>query len=112
MVLEPITWVVMLGAIGSLWGVGGWSMYRTLSDEERKLKLIERQGTIDTYSPTALAELRTWIEENPDDPYWAEAVRRHDECVEILQENKETFYDWDEAQIADLVLISESDFGP
>lgn len=107
MVLAPITWVMMVGSVIVLWGVGGWAMYRTLTDEGRKLELIQRYGKIDTYSPTALRELREWIQSNPADPYRKEAVERHDECVVILRENNETFYDWDEDEIESLELIGE-----
>ncbi|WP_222914303.1 hypothetical protein [Natrinema sp. SYSU A 869] len=105
MALAAITWVMMLSSIVLLWGVGGWAMYRTLADEDRKVKLIERQGTIDTYSPTALRELRNWIDSNPADPYHREAVDRHDECVEALRENDESFYDWTDAEIESLETI-------
>ena len=107
MPLAPITWVMMLSAIVLLWGVGGWAMYRTLTDEDRKVELIKRQGTIDTYSPTALRELRDWIESNPADPYHREAIERHDECVEILRENDETFYDWTDEEIEALETVEE-----
>ncbi|MGM0372656.1 MAG: hypothetical protein ACQEQJ_09185 [Halobacteriota archaeon] len=107
MALAPITWVMMLSSIVLLWGVGGWAMYRTLTDEDRKLDLIKRQGTIDTYSPTALQDLRNWIENNPGDPYYEEAVDRHDECVEVLRENEEPFYDWSESEIKALETIGE-----
>ncbi|WP_198526051.1 hypothetical protein [Haloferax sp. ATB1] len=98
---------MILSSIVFLWGVGGWAMYRTLVDEDRKVKLIERQGTIDTYSPTALRELRNWIDANPADPYHGEAVYRHDECVEILRENDASFYDWTDAEIESFETIGE-----
>ncbi|MFB6086444.1 MAG: hypothetical protein ABEJ84_06510 [Halodesulfurarchaeum sp.] len=107
MALTAITWVMMLVSIAILWGVASWGMYRTLRDEDRKLELINRHGTIDTYSPTALRELREWIENNPEDPYREEAIERHDECVKILRENEETFYDWNQKQIESLELIGE-----
>jgi len=107
MALAPITWAMMLSSIALLWGVGGWAMYRTLTDEDRKLELINRQGTIDTYSPRALQDLRNWIENNPGDPYHEEAIERHDECVEVLRENEEPFYDWSEEEIASLETIGE-----
>lgn len=107
MALTAITWVMMLSSIILLWGVGGWAMYRTLTDEDRKVELIERQGTIDTYSPTALQELRNWIEANPGDSYHREAVQRYDECVEVLRENDESFYDWTDEEIESLETIGE-----
>lgn len=108
MALAPITWAMMLSSIALLWGVGGWAMYRTLTDEDRKLELINRQGTIDTYSPRALAELRNWIENNPGDPYREEAIERHDECVENLRENEEPFYSWSEEEIESLERIGDN----
>lgn len=43
----------------------------------------------------ALAELREWIESNPNDPFVDEARRRYNECVELLQRADETFYDYE-----------------
>lgn len=108
MPMTTMTWAVMFGSIAVLWGVGVLTMYRTLTDEERKLTLLDAQGQLDTYSPTALAELRSWIEANPNDPYVEEAIERHDECVRTLREIDEPFYDWSEAQIQDLETIEQS----
>ncbi len=105
MAMSTMTWLVMGGSILVLWGVGLAAMYRTLTDEERKLQLINDQGKIDTYSPTALSELRTWIEKNPQDPYVDEAIERHNECVQILREIDEPFYDWSDEEIEDLETI-------
>lgn len=99
------TWITMIIAIVFLWGVGAWALWRTMSDEDEKLELIESQGKIDTYSPKALAELREWIEDNPSDPLHDIAVERYNECVETLQEVDETFYDWSETQIQDFEKI-------
>lgn len=97
--LSPVTWAVMIGAVVLLWGVAGWALFRTLSDEERKLDLLERQGEIETYSPTALEELREWIEANPDDPLEPDARAGYNDCVETLRSVDETFYDWSDEQI-------------
>lgn len=102
MPLSATTWSVMIGSIVALWGVSTAVLYRTLRLEDRKLSLIEEQGRIDTYSPSALGELRSWIESNPDHEYVHEAKRRYNECVETLREIDEPFYDWDERQIDDL----------
>lgn len=107
MPLEPVTWGVMFLAIVIIWGVAVWAMYRTLSDEEEKLQLIKTQGKIETYSPRGLTDLRSWIENNPGDPYYEEAVERHDECVEVLREIEEPFYDWSESEIEALKTIGE-----
>lgn len=92
----------MAGSIVVLWGVASWALYRTLTDEEYKLELLDRQGKIDTYSPTALRELREWVQANPDDPMADEARERYNECVETLQSIDETFYDWSEEEIQNL----------
>lgn len=100
--LTPAAWIVMIVAIVVLWGVGSWALYRTMHDEDRKLELLEKQERLDTYSPTALAELREWIQNNPDDRYRTVAVDRYNECVETLKEVDNTFYDWSESEIEEL----------
>jgi hypothetical protein len=102
MVLSALTWAVMIATIIALWGVTMWALYRSLHDEERKINLLDKQGEIDTYSPRALAELREWIQSNPNDPFAEQARQRHNECVEILQRVDERFYDWDEREIQSL----------
>lgn len=100
--LSATGWISMLGAIVALWGTAGWALYRSLTDEDEKLELIEAQGEIDTYSPKALSELREWITTNPEDPLAEEARDRYNECVEILRRVDETFYDWSESEIESL----------
>jgi len=95
-------WVAMIGVIALIWGIAVWALYRSLSDEDRKLDLIDEQGEIDTYSPQALSELREWVTTHPEDPLVGEARDRYNECVEILQRVDETFYDWSEDEIESL----------
>jgi hypothetical protein len=68
LVLSPTGWVTMVGVIAVLWGTAVWALYRSLSDEDEKLELIERQGEMDTYSSRALAELRERVTANPEAP--------------------------------------------
>lgn len=95
-------WVSMIGAVAVLWGSAAWALYRSLTDEDEKLELIERQGEIDTYSPRALAELREWVTTHPEDPLAGEARERYNDCVAILRRVDETFYDWSESEIDSL----------
>lgn len=99
-------WIGMAIAVIAFFGVAGWSLVRTLRQEDRKANLIERQGHIETYSPKALADLRNWIENNPDDPYVEDARQRYNECVELLKEHPQQFYDWSEQEIASLERLS------
>ncbi|USZ77983.1 hypothetical protein NGM07_20170 (plasmid) [Halorussus vallis] len=89
-------------------GSASVAIRRSLADEERKLRLVQRQGEIDTYSPKALADLRTWVEEHPADPYADEAKERHDECVETLRQLDEPFYDWSDDEIESLETFNET----
>jgi hypothetical protein len=102
LVLSASGWLVVLGAIAVLWVPAIWALYRSLSDEDRKLELLDEQGEIDTYSPGALAELREWVESNPEDPLAEEGRKRYNDCVEILRRIDETFYDWSESEIDSL----------
>jgi len=107
MALSTVGWVMLVAAILALPGVATVVLIRSLRTEERKLKLLRDQGSIDSYSPRALAELREWIQKNPNDPYVTEAIQRHNECVQTLREIEEPYYDWSEEQIADLELLKE-----
>lgn len=102
MALEPITWAVMLATTALLWGLTGVTLYRSLHEEDRKLELLERQDRIDSYSPRSMAELRMWVESNPDDPLADEGKRRYNDCVDALWEIDETFYDWSDEEIESL----------
>lgn len=88
--------------IVSFWGIAGWALVRTLRQEDRKVELLETQDRIDTYSPKALADLRAFVENNPEDPYVADARRRYNECVETLERTDQHFYDWSTEEIARL----------
>lgn len=86
----------------AFWGVASWALVRTLRQEGRKVKLLEQQDRIDTYSPKALAELREWIENNPNDPLADKARRQYNECVETLRETDQHFYDWSQSDVESL----------
>ncbi|MCU4743935.1 hypothetical protein OB955_17070 [Halobacteria archaeon AArc-m2/3/4] len=96
----------VLGMLGftllAFWGVAGWALVRTLGQERRKVEILAHQDRMDTYSPTALAELREWIEEHPDDPLADEARAQYNECVTVLRTTDMHFYDWSNEEIADL----------
>lgn len=92
-------WAIMLFTILAFWGIAGWALVRTLRQEDRKVEMLEHQDRIDTYSPKALADLREFIENNPEDPYTADARRRYNECVETLKGTDRQFYDWSDEEI-------------
>lgn len=95
-------WIGMIIAIVAFWVLATWALFRTLRQDERKMEMIEQQGKIETYSPQALEDLRTWIQANPDDPLAEEAKAEYNECVETLQEIEEPFYDWSSEKIQNL----------
>lgn len=99
------TWIGIAVAVIAFWGIATWALIRTMRQEDRKLKLIERQGQIDTYSPSALSDLREWIRENPNDPYVDDAIAAYNECVETLRTIDEPFYSWSQSEIERLELI-------
>lgn len=98
-------WIGVIIGVVAFFGVALWALVTTLRQEDRKVDIVDRQDRIETFSPRALDDLRAWIEKNPDDPLYDEAVERYNECVETLQEVDETFYDWSESQIQDLEKI-------
>lgn len=98
-------WAMMTFTVVVFWGVAGWALVRTLRQEERKTEMLEHQDRIDTYSPRALADLREWLENNPNDPYAADARRRYNECVETLRRTDRHFYEWSDEKIASLEKV-------
>lgn len=107
MALSTIAWVTMLLAIILLPGVASAILIRSVRSEERKLELLREQGSIDSYSPRALQELREWIEANPNDPYASEARQRYNECVRSLREIDEPYYNWSAEEIEELETVEE-----
>lgn len=99
MALSALTWLSVVGALVVLPGVAAAALVRTLRSEERKLELLRRQDAIDSYSPRAMADLREWIREHPDDPYTPIARERYNECVRTLRAIEEPYYDWSEEEI-------------
>ncbi|MFC6904902.1 hypothetical protein [Halalkalicoccus tibetensis] len=92
-------WATIAVVVVAFWGVAIWALIRTLRQEDRKVELLEGQDRIDSYSPRALADLREFVENNPEDPYVADARRRYNECVETLKGTDRQFYDWSEEEI-------------
>ncbi|EMA27459.1 hypothetical protein [Halobiforma nitratireducens] len=88
--------------LAAFWGIATWALVRTMRQESRKVALLEQQDRIDTYSPKALAQLREWVEANPEDPLAEEARERYNECLDALEETDSQFYDWSEEDIQSL----------
>lgn len=107
MALSTVAWITMILAILALPGVASVILIKSLRTEERKLRLLKDQGTIDSYPPRALRELREWVQANPNDPYAPEARQRYNECVRSLREIDEPYYDWSDEEIAELETIEE-----
>lgn len=83
----------------AFWGVSLWALTRTLRQESRKVDILEQQDRMDTYSPEALAELREWIEDHPNDPLADRARAQYNECVDVVTQTNRHFYDWSDADI-------------
>ncbi len=102
MPLTPEVLGMLAFTLLAFWGVAGVALVRTLRQEGEKVELLETQDGIDTYSPRALAELREWIEENPDDPVVDRAREQYNDCVETLKRTDGRFYDWDDEAVESL----------
>lgn len=97
--LSAEIWATLAFVIVAFWGIAGWALVRTLGQEDRKVELLEHQDRIDSYSPRALADLREFVEENPEDPYTADARDRYNRCVDTLEGTDRHFYDWSDEEI-------------
>lgn len=82
-----------------------WALRHTLQEEDRKLRLLTSQEALDTLSPAALRDLRSWIERHPSEPDVETARQRYRECVETLRSTDRHFYDWAEEDISRLELL-------
>lgn len=96
------TWIGVIIAIFAFWVLAVWALVKTLGQEDEKAELLEEQDRIETYSPEALQDLREWIEANPNDPLVGEAKEAYNECVEILKEEDDWFYDWSDERVEHL----------
>jgi hypothetical protein len=105
MALSTVAWISMLLAIILLPGVATVVLVKSMRSEERKLELLREQGSIDSYSPRALTELREWVQANPNDPYTPVARERYNECVRTLKEIDEPYYDWSAEEIERLEIL-------
>ena len=94
-------WAMMLFSIIVFFGVSVWALVYTLREEERKLDILETEGALDTYSPNALQDLRTWIRAQPDTSSQEvqDAQAAYRDCVETLQTTRRHFYDWSDQEI-------------
>jgi len=99
MALSALTWLSIAGALVALPGVAAAALVRSLRSEERKLRLLRRQDSLDSYSPRAMADLREWLRTNPEDPYAPVARERYNECVRTLRTIDEPYYDWSDEEI-------------
>ena len=85
-------WVMMAVVLALLWGVGGWSLWRTMREEGRKARLLHRYGSVDRLGPRALADLEAWLAEHAEDPYAPLARLRLDETRRNRASGHATFY--------------------
>ena len=92
-------WIMMLFSAAVFFGVSLWMLVYTLRQEERKLRILRDEGTLDPYTPAALRELRAWIEAHPDDPDLETARTRYEECVEALRTSDTHVHDWSTADL-------------
>lgn len=86
----------------AFYGVAGWALVRTLRQEGEKVELLEHQARIDTYSPRALAELRAWIRDNPEDEAIERAREQYNDCVDTLKESDRRYYRWTDSEVESL----------
>lgn len=85
-------WGMMALVLALLWGVGGWSLGRTMRQEGRKARLLHRYGSVDRLDPRAEADLEAWLAAHPDDPYASLARTRLDETRRHRAAGRPTFY--------------------
>lgn len=92
--------LVMMGfSILVFFGGTLWALLHTLREEDRKLRLLQSESSLDSLSPRALRDLRAWIDAHPDDPDVDDGRALYRECLETLRSTDRHFYDWSDAEI-------------
>ena len=92
-------WAMMGFSILVFFGGTLWALFHTLREEDRKLRLLRSESSIDSLSPHALRDLRAWIEAHPDDPEIERGRALFRECVDTLRTAERHFYDWSDPEI-------------
>lgn len=89
-------WAMMLFSIAVFFGVSIWALSYSLIQEERKMKILDDEGALDSYSPRALRDLATWLRAHPDPqaPAVVKGREAYRECVDALRSTERHFYDW------------------
>lgn len=103
-------WAMLLFSVAVFFGGSIWALTYSLIQEERKMKILNQEGALDTYSPRALQDLKIWLQSHPtpDSSAVQEGREAYRECVEALRSNTQYFYDWTDDDIDRLETLSES----
>jgi hypothetical protein len=64
--LPPDVWAMLLFSVAVFFGGSIWALSYSLFQEERKMKILNQEGALDTYSPRALRDLNDWLHAHPD----------------------------------------------
>jgi hypothetical protein len=108
--LPPDVWAMLLFSVAVFFGGSIWALSYSLFQEERKMKILNQEGALDTYSPRALRDLNDWLHAHPDpdSPAVQEGLEAYRKCVKALRSNTQYFYDWTDDDIDRLETLSES----
>jgi hypothetical protein len=92
-------WAMLVFCVLVFFGVSLYVLVYSLLQEETKMQILRSEQTVDTYSPRALRDLRSWIQAHPGDPDADRAREAYRACVEALQTTNRHVYDWTPADI-------------
>jgi len=100
-------WAMMLFSILVFFGGSLWALIYTLREEDRKMVILQQEGSLDTFSPEALRDLRRWISShpNPEGQEVQNARTTYRECVDTLKTTTRHFYNWSPDEIDGLESI-------
>ncbi len=102
-------WAMMLFSIAVFFGTSIWALTYSLLQEERKMRILEEEGALDTYSPRAVRDLKAWLQAHPrsDAPAVKEGRQAYRECIEALRSTNRHFYDWTQEEIDQLETVPQ-----
>lgn len=86
--------IVMIASIAALWGVSTIALVHSMRQEDRKLALIQEQGSFEPFSPAAQRDIEEWLARHPKEDQAQEVRELLDHQNQTRRHNSRNFYHW------------------
>lgn len=86
--------IVMLASMAALWGVATITLVYSMRREDRKLALLEAQGSFEPFSPEAQRDIEAWLADHPEGSASREMYELLETQQQARRDNPRSFYHW------------------